>query len=166
MIRRSQKILIVRKKLSQFLSGCLIQDQTVDTLRPILISLVSPILTDTGATVRVDGATAFQAFERESEMPGTDLFKLNICNICSAIQDWWSWATRYWGYGTGRAGSDQWSKHFTARLRNRDPSEEERNKSNLPKMFQWAPRSLPRAEFLMRMWVSRLTSHLTSTRLD
>ena len=36
------------------------------------------MMSDTGATVRVDGATAFQALERESKIPGTDLFKLNI----------------------------------------------------------------------------------------
>ena len=132
MIERSQKILIVREKLSQFLSGCLIQDQTVDTLRPILISLVSPKLTDTGATVRVDGATAFQ--ERDWSLQ-TQYLQYLLCNsrlmiLGHEILRVWqrtSWVCEL---------SDQWSKHFTARLRNRDPSEEERNKSNLPIMLE------------------------------
>ena len=76
--RESQKILIVREHISQFTRGAIIQDQTAQSLQQALISLIVDIIPDSGTEVRVDGATAFQALERESIRPGTMLNKLKI----------------------------------------------------------------------------------------
>ena len=76
--RNGQKILVVRDKLSQFTRASLIPDQTADTLRQFLLSMVLDILPDSGTNIRVDGATAFQTLERESATNGTLLKQLNI----------------------------------------------------------------------------------------
>ena len=76
--RNTQKILIVKDKLSQYTKGILIPDQTADTLRKFLLSLVLEILPDAGTTIRVDGATAFQTLENESKNPGSLLSQLKI----------------------------------------------------------------------------------------
>ena len=76
--RNTQKILVVRDTLSQFIKTAIIPNQTTDTLRQALLSLVLDMLPDMGATIRVDGATAFQALERESKTNGSLLNKLNI----------------------------------------------------------------------------------------
>ena len=74
--RNTQKILIVKDKLSQYTKGILIPDQTADTLKKFLLSLVLEILPDAGTTIRVDGATAFQTLENESKNPGSLLSQL------------------------------------------------------------------------------------------
>ena len=76
--RNTQKILIVKDKLSQFIRGTLIPDQTVNTLRQSLLSLIMDILPDSGTTIRVDGATSFQALEKESKSSGSLLNQLKI----------------------------------------------------------------------------------------
>ena len=69
--RNTQKILVVRDTLSQFIKTAIIPNQTTDTLRQALLSLVLDMLPDMGTTIRVDGATAFQALERESKTNGS-----------------------------------------------------------------------------------------------
>ena len=76
--RESQKILIVREHISQYTRGLIIPDQTAETLRQALISLVADIMPDSGTEIRVDGATAFQSLERESVIPDSTLGKLKI----------------------------------------------------------------------------------------
>ena len=76
--REGQKILVVKEKLSQYVRASLISDQTADTLRQEVIALTNEFVPDSGATVRVDGATAFQSLERESITNGTLLNKLKI----------------------------------------------------------------------------------------
>ena len=76
--REGQKILVVKEKLSQYVRASLISDQTADTLRQEVIALTSEFVPDSGATVRVDGATAFQSLERESITNGTLLNRLKI----------------------------------------------------------------------------------------
>ena len=76
--RNSQKILIIRDKLSQFMRATIIANQTAETLRQALLSLILDILPDSGATIRVDGATAFQTLSRESATNNTLLNKLKI----------------------------------------------------------------------------------------
>ena len=56
----------------------LIPDQTADTLRQALMSLILDIAPSSGATIRVDGATAFQALAKESNTEGTVLHQHNI----------------------------------------------------------------------------------------
>ena len=78
--RANQKILIVRDNLSQYIKGIIIPDQTADALREALLSLVLDILPDSGTSIRVDGATAFQALCREAITKGSLLnqFKITI----------------------------------------------------------------------------------------
>ena len=76
--RESQKILIVREQLSQFTRGAIINDQKSVTLQNALLSLILDLIPDTGAEVIVDGATSFQALEREAAMENSLLNKLKI----------------------------------------------------------------------------------------
>ena len=76
--RHSQKILIVRENLSQYTRGVIIQDQTSQTLQAALLSLILDLIPDSGTTVRVDGATAFQAIQKEANVAGTILNKYKI----------------------------------------------------------------------------------------
>ena len=76
--RNTQKILIVKDKLSQFIRGTLIPDQTANTLRQSLLSLILDILLDSGTTIRVDGTTSFQTLEKESKSNGSLLNQLKI----------------------------------------------------------------------------------------
>ena len=76
--RSGQKILVVRENLSQFTRAAIINDQTAETLRGALLSLILDLLPDAGAVIRVDGATSFQALEREALQEGTLLNKLKV----------------------------------------------------------------------------------------
>ena len=76
--RTGQKILIVKEKLSQFLMGSIIADQTADTLKAAVLSHVCSMMPDSGTVIRTDGATAFQALEREAKISGSALQKLGI----------------------------------------------------------------------------------------
>ena len=76
--RSSQKILIVKEKMSQFIRGMIIPNQTADTLRNALLSLVIDLIPESGTNIRVDGATAFQSLEREASVNGSLLNKLKI----------------------------------------------------------------------------------------
>ena len=76
--RENQKILVVREHLTQFTRAMLIPDQKSDTLRQGLISLTLDLIPDTGAKIRADGATAFQALERESQQNNSILSNLKL----------------------------------------------------------------------------------------
>ena len=79
--RASQKILIVRENFSQYTRGKIIPDQKSETLKEALIPMVIEFLPDSGTEIRVDAATPFQALQRDSELIGSILKKLNI-KIC------------------------------------------------------------------------------------
>ena len=64
--REGQKILVIRECLSQFTRAQLIQDQTAETLKRAIVSLVIDIMPDTGTEIWVDGATSFQALQNQS----------------------------------------------------------------------------------------------------
>ena len=76
--RNSQKILVVRENLSLYTRALIIKDQTADTLRVALLSLLTDIIPNSGAEIRVDNAPAFQTLERESNMPSSMFYKLKI----------------------------------------------------------------------------------------
>ena len=76
--RSSQKILIVRENLSQFTRGAIVEDQSCNSLRNALLPLIINLVPESGAEIRVDGATSFQALQKESETPGTILNRLKI----------------------------------------------------------------------------------------
>ena len=76
--REGQKILVVREGISQYTKGIIIKDQTAETLRNALLTLVIDLIPDSGTEIRVDGATAFQALERESITNNSLLKKMGI----------------------------------------------------------------------------------------
>ena len=76
--REHQKILVIREHLSQYTRAVIIPNQTADTLRQALISLVLDLVPDEGAEIRTDGATAFQSLERESNQSTSTLANLKI----------------------------------------------------------------------------------------
>ena len=76
--RYSQKILVLREDLSQFVKAKLIPNQTATTLRDTILQLISDILPEGGTELRADGATGFQALQTEANTPGSLFNKLNI----------------------------------------------------------------------------------------
>ena len=65
--RFSQRIIAVRESLSSYTYLEIINDQTANSLREALLKAVLPIIPNTGAVVRVDGATAWQSLAKEAE---------------------------------------------------------------------------------------------------
>ena len=76
--RHHQKILVVREKLSQFTRAVIVKNQTAETMETALLQLVLDFMPDSGITIRTDGATAFQSLQRKSQLPGSNLHRLNI----------------------------------------------------------------------------------------
>ena len=76
--RNSQKILIIREKLSQYTWADIIPDQKSSTLRMILLRNILPWTTPSGAVVRTDQATSFQSLAQECNTPNSLLSKLKI----------------------------------------------------------------------------------------
>ena len=76
--RFSQKLLVIREDLSQFIRVALIKDQTCPTLRDSILQPIADMIPEGGTELRVDGATGFQALQSESETPGSTFKKLNI----------------------------------------------------------------------------------------
>ena len=76
--REGQCILIIRDCLSQYTRGLILQNQRAETLREALLSLTLDIIPNSGAEIRVDGATAFQSLERESQTKTSILNKFKI----------------------------------------------------------------------------------------
>ena len=56
----------------------IIPNQTAETLQQALLSMVLDIIPDSGASIRVDGATVFQTLVRKSKVNGSLLNKLKI----------------------------------------------------------------------------------------
>ena len=76
--RNSQKILVLRENLSQYTRATIIEDQTADTLRKALLSMILDILPESGASIRVDAAPSFQTLHNEANTKNSILNKLNI----------------------------------------------------------------------------------------
>ena len=76
--RNGQMILLIREKLSQFTLTGLIPNETADSLREELFSKVLELIPNSGATIQVDNAPGFQLLKKESEMPGSILYKFHI----------------------------------------------------------------------------------------
>ena len=76
--RQLQKIFIIRESLSQYTRGLKIPDQKMETLRDAIFSLIVDLLPDTGAVIRTDAATGFQALKAEAENPSSLFSKLGI----------------------------------------------------------------------------------------
>ena len=75
MERSGQKVLLVRESLTSFTWARLVEDQRADTLETCLLSMILPFISDAGATVRTDGATAFQSLAARAD---SDLKRHNI----------------------------------------------------------------------------------------
>ena len=73
-----QKILLCREKLSQFTMTKLLRDETADSIRSAIIVLILEFIPDSGASVQVDCATAFQTLSKECSTEGSTLKNLGI----------------------------------------------------------------------------------------
>ena len=76
--RHSQRILAVRDSLSSFTSLSIIPDQTAATLKEATLLAILPLIPDSGAVIRVDGATAWQSLAAEAEKGSGIWGKYNI----------------------------------------------------------------------------------------
>ena len=74
----NQKIFITREKLSQFTIANIIDDETAESLRQVLLQQVAQLIPDTGARIQVDCATGCQKLRAESESEGSIFQKLGI----------------------------------------------------------------------------------------
>ena len=76
--RNQQNILIVREKLSSFTFTRFIKDQTAETLKQALITMILDMVPHSGTVVQVDCATAWQTLANESTTEKSQLKRLNI----------------------------------------------------------------------------------------
>ena len=76
--RSSQKVMVVREELSQFMLAELIPDQTSASLRSSLVRLISPLVSEQGTVVRTDGAAAFHRLAEEAKDPNDILYRAGI----------------------------------------------------------------------------------------
>ena len=78
MERERQNVMVVREELSQLVMTKIVPDQTAQTMSEALISLVSPLVSDKGATVRTDGAAVFRSLAKDAENPDDILYRAGI----------------------------------------------------------------------------------------
>ena len=78
MVRLKQKIVVVREKMSQFVSASIIADETAKTIMNAFLPLISDSIPETGATLRTDNAPAFQKLLSLSKEDGSPFNKLKI----------------------------------------------------------------------------------------
>lgn len=76
--RCSQRVMVVREELTQMMLTELIPDQTAASLRSSLIRLISPLVSEQGAVVRTDGASAFARLASEAKDPRDILCRAGI----------------------------------------------------------------------------------------
>ena len=74
----SQKILVLRENLSSFVRARLIQDQKAITLQDALLSMLIDIIPESGTSIRVDSAPAFQTLSSRCNEKDSILKKFNI----------------------------------------------------------------------------------------
>ena len=74
----NQKIFITREKLSQFTIANIIDDETAESLRQVLLQQVAQLIPDTEARIQVDCATGCQTLRAESESKGSIFQKFGI----------------------------------------------------------------------------------------
>ena len=74
MERNTQRLFVIREKLSQLTWLTLIPDQTKSSLREALVRTILPWTNPAGATIRCDGATGFVSLATEMDMD-TSVFK-------------------------------------------------------------------------------------------
>ena len=76
--RNQQCIIIVREKLSSFTMTKFIKDQTANSLKEALITMILEMIPHSGTTVQVDCASAWQTLANESNQDRSQLKRLNI----------------------------------------------------------------------------------------
>ena len=74
----AKKILVLKENLSLYVKATIIKDQTADTLREALLSMILDMLPDAGAEIRVYAAPAFQTLQSEASNQLSILGKLKI----------------------------------------------------------------------------------------
>lgn len=79
LVSDNQKIFLCREKLSQFLFSRIIQDETAETLRTVILESVLDIMPSTGTTVRVDAAPGLFSIQQALQ----DLENDDILKKCS-----------------------------------------------------------------------------------
>ena len=78
MVRHSQKILLIREKLTQYTHGCILANETGQDIMTAIIKLIVDKVPDYGTTIRTDNASTFQKVSSMSNVPGSWLEKFNI----------------------------------------------------------------------------------------
>ena len=78
--RYTQKILVVRETLSHYTRAAIVADQTADCLKQALLSLVTDLIPESGAEIRVDNAPAFQTLHKEASTKKLNTSKTEVEN--------------------------------------------------------------------------------------
>ena len=76
--RANQKILVLKENMSSFVRASLIPDQKATTLQDSLLTMLIDLIPESGATVRVDSAPAFQTLSIQCKEENSILKKFNI----------------------------------------------------------------------------------------
>ena len=78
LMRNNQKFLVTVEDLSGFANIREVPDQKAETMGPILLEQVLPLIPETGATIRTDGASSFKSLQTEAESEGSTWKTHNI----------------------------------------------------------------------------------------
>ena len=78
MVRNTQKILLIREKLTQFTLAKILDRETADDMLAAIISLVADMIPECGTIIRTDNAPQFQCLNSLSDDPNSWLNKFNI----------------------------------------------------------------------------------------
>ena len=78
MVRNTQKILLIREKLTQFTQGSILEKETGENILSALVSLIADKIPDYGSVVRTDNASMFQKLHSSSTDLNSWLNKFQI----------------------------------------------------------------------------------------
>ena len=78
MVRNTQKILLIREKLTQFTRAQILQNETAENILSAIVVMIADMIPEYGTVIRTDNAPQFQKLSSLSSDPDSWLHKFNI----------------------------------------------------------------------------------------
>ena len=78
MVRNTQKILLIREKLTQFTKAQILLNETADNISRAIVTMIADMIPEYGTVIRTDNAPQFQSLNSLSDDPNSWLNKFNI----------------------------------------------------------------------------------------
>ena len=78
MVRNTQKVLLIREKLTQFTKATILQNETADEIIEAIVIMIADMIPEYGTVIRTDNAPQFQKLRSLVDDPDSWLHKFNI----------------------------------------------------------------------------------------